>query len=296
VSGRLAAPALLATVALTIAQGGAALAHANYFRSSPAPNMRLDRAPDRVVVGFSEAPDPKQSGIDLLAPDGRTVASGAETTADPTEIAVALPALAPSTYLVAWHTVSAVDGDAAHGYFAFAVGPDTPSNGSVTQSADASGTHATLTVSPGRVGANEYRVHVTDATGGALANVTRVRLLITDLDRDLGTSTVLLPATGTDYAAIGMELGLAGRFSIQLEVRRRDVLDDLIYKLSAQVPTAVMPTATAPASATVIAAGSPTAAPASPSSTLPSWSWLIVPIAILIGAVGIWTLRRRATR
>jgi methionine-rich copper-binding protein CopC len=292
VNRRLPASALLAIVALTVAQGGAALAHANYFRSSPAPNARLGQAPDRVVIGFSEAPDPKQSGIDLLAQDGRTVASGAQVTADPTELALPLPALDPSTYLVVWHTVSAVDGDAAHGYFAFAVGPDVPASGSVTRIADASSTRATLTVSPGRVGANEYRVHVADSSGGPLANVTRVRLLISDLDRDLGTSVVVLPAAGPDYVAMGMELGLAGRFAIQVEVRRRDILDDLVYKMTLTVPSAITPSPTASATDTVVAAASPAAAPAGQTGWAPVWA-LALAAAVIIAVVGGLAIRRR---
>jgi methionine-rich copper-binding protein CopC len=289
---RIAAPALLAIVALTLAQGGAAFAHANYFRSSPAPNERLDRAPDRVLIGFSEAPNPKQSGIDLLAKDGHTVASGGQSTSDPTELALPLPALDPSTYLVAWHTVSAVDGDPAHGYFAFAVGPDSPATGSVTQAADVSGTHATVTVSPARVGSNEYRVHVTDGSGNALANVTRVRLLITDLDRDLGTSVVVLPAAGADYVTTGMDLGLAGHFNVQLEVRRRDILDDLVYKMTFTVPHPVgtaSPTASAPG--TPVAA--PSEAPAPSGGAFPIWVLFVAAGLVGLAAFGGWAARRR---
>ena len=292
-SRRIAASALLAIVALALAQGGAAFAHANYFRSSPMPNERLATAPDRILIGFSEAPDPKQSGIDLLAKDGHTVASGGQSTGDPTELALPLPALDPSTYLVAWHTVSAVDGDPAHGYFAFAVGPDSPATGSVTQAADASGTHATLTVSPARVGSNEYRLHVADGSGNPLANVTRVRLLITDLDRDLGTSVVVLPAAGADYVTTGMDLGLAGRFSVQLEVRRKDILDDLVYKMTFTVANVVATaTPTASASASEVAA-TPSEIPASSSGSLPTWVWVVVAGIIAIALFGAWAARRR---
>lgn len=291
---RSAAPALLAIVALTVAQGGAALAHANFFRSSPMPNERLATAPARILIGFSEAPDPKQSGIDLLARDGHIVASGTETTADPTELALTLPALDPSTYLVAWHSVSAVDGDPAHGYFAFAVGPDVPASGSMNQSADASGTHATLALSPGRVGSNEYRVHVTDGGGNPLANVTRVRLLVTDLDRDLGTSVVVLPAAGADYVATGMDLGLEGHFSVQLEVRRKDILDDLVYKMAFTVANVVpTPSPTASATSTAVAAASSTEAPSTSGGPTPIWVVGILAVIVVIVAVGGWAVRRR---
>jgi methionine-rich copper-binding protein CopC len=288
----LAAPTLATIVALTIAQGGAGLAHANYFRSVPAPNERLGTAPQRVLIAFSEAPDPKQSGIEVLSPDGRTVASGGEATADATELALALPSLPASTYVVAWKTVSAVDGDAAHGYFGFAVGADRPASGSLVQGADAAGTHATLAVTPGRVGANDYRVRVSDAGGGPLANVTRVRILFTDLDRDIGTSVVVLAASGTDYGATGMELGLAGRFSAQLEVRRKDILDDLVYKMTFAVSPATVASASPSASAAATAASSTTPAPVSSDGPAPQLGWAIAAAAIVI-ATGVWVVRRR---
>ena len=290
---RIAASALLAVVVLTVAQGGAAFAHANYFRSSPMPNERLASAPSRILIGFSEAPDPKQSGIDLLAKDGHTIASGGQSTGDPTELALPVPALDPSTYLVAWHTVSAVDGDPAHGYFAFAVGPDSPATGSVTQAADASGTHATLTVSPARVGSNEYRVHVADGGGNPLANVTRVRVLITDLDRDLGTSVVVLPAAGADFVTTGMDLGLAGRFSMQLEVRRKDILDDLVYKMTFTVANVVATATPTPSASGSEVAASPSETPASSSGSVPIWVWVVVAGVIPIALLGAWAARRR---
>jgi methionine-rich copper-binding protein CopC len=292
----LVAPTLLAIVVLTVAQGGAADAHANYARSTPAPNARLDAAPQRILIGFSEAPDPKQSGIDLLASDGRTVASGEMTTGDPTELALAVPPLDNATYLVAWHTVSAVDGDPAHGYFAFAVGPLVPSSGQVQLSADVSGTHLVLTIAPGKVGPNEYRVHVTDGGGAPLANVTRVRLRIQDLDRDLGTSLFELPATGSDYLATGMDLGLAGRFSVTVEVRRRDILDDLTYPFTVTVSVPTQASPSVAASPTSVAAESPTASPREAGGAPPLVALAIAAIVVvIIGGAGLVLLRRAWT-
>jgi methionine-rich copper-binding protein CopC len=279
-------------VALTIAQGGAASAHANFFRSVPAPNERLAQAPRQVVIGFSEALDPKQSGIDVMSPDGRTVATGAEATADPTELRLALPVLATSTYVAAWHTVSAVDGDAAHGYFGFAVGPDTPGTGVATLTADTSQTHATFEIAPGRVGTNAYRARVTDASGNALANVTRVRVLVMNLDRDIGTSVIVLPAAGGEYAAIGMDLGLEGRYALQLEVRRKDVLDDLIYRMSFTASRTVA-TATPGASSTPTAVTATSTDGARRDEPATGWLWLAAAGVVLVAGVAVWATRRR---
>lgn len=109
-------------MAFTIGASSAASAHANYVRSDPAPNAHLSTPPTRVLVGFSERVQLSGSGLTLLDRDGREVASDAQPTTDPTELALALPPLADGAYTVAWHTVSAEDGDSAKGYFAFEVG------------------------------------------------------------------------------------------------------------------------------------------------------------------------------
>jgi copper transport protein len=128
---------LLATaLAIASAVAGAvpASAHANYVRSTPAADARLVRPPTEIRVAFSEPPDPKGSQIQVLDDKGvrwdlaNTAASG-----EPNGLVVGLKPIGEGGYLVAWATVSSVDGHETKGSFAFVVGngplpslPDVP--------------------------------------------------------------------------------------------------------------------------------------------------------------------------
>ena len=284
--------ALLVTfvVALTIATGSAASAHANYSSSSPRPNERLARAPNRISVTFSEAPDPAKSGLDLISSDGRTIASGGSIAADPTTIALPLSTIDAGTYVVAWHTVSAADGDPARGYFAFAVGADLPASGTLHTDGEQTGVKVSLDVTPGRAGANGYRAIVTDTSGASLANVVRVRLRIESRERDLGVTFIELPAAAGAYAATGMELALAGRFGVTVEVRRRDILSDLMFPFELSVPlrTTTPPSATTVAPSAVLPSTTP--APRTPAVPL---GYVVVAGLIVLTAGAALVLRRR---
>lgn len=116
---------LAAALAIAGAAAGAtsASAHANYVRSNPAADARLVRPPTEVRVAFSEPPDPKGSTIQVVDDTGRrwdladTRASGEEN-----GLVVGLKPIGDGGYLVAWTTVSAVDGHETKGSFAFVVG------------------------------------------------------------------------------------------------------------------------------------------------------------------------------
>ena len=127
---------LAATLALAsfAAGGGIASAHANYVRSNPAADARLVRPPVEVRVQFSEPPDPKGSRIEVLDDQGRRWDQGDTAPSDePNGLKVGLKPIGDGGYLVAWTTVSAVDGHETKGSFAFVVGdgplpalPDVP--------------------------------------------------------------------------------------------------------------------------------------------------------------------------
>ena len=129
---------LLLATALAIAGAVAGAvpvsAHANYVRSNPAADARLVRPPAEVRVAFSEPPDPKGSEIQILDEQGRRWDLANTTTSDePNGLTVGLKPVGDGGYLVAWTTVSAVDGHQTKGSFAFVVGngplpslPDVP--------------------------------------------------------------------------------------------------------------------------------------------------------------------------
>ncbi len=114
----------LAVVAALVLAGGAAAAHANYVKSTPAADARLVRSPAEIRVTFSEPPDPRGSDIEVLDAtgvrrNGRDVTAAAD---EANTLRVSVPELPEGGYLVSWTARSTVDGHDTKGAFAFAVG------------------------------------------------------------------------------------------------------------------------------------------------------------------------------
>ena len=121
--GRFALAAVLALLWLAAA-GMPAGAHALLRESDPAAGSSVDRAPDRVVLTFTERPEPGLSSIRVLDSGGRQVERGqaALVQGSPVQLAVGLGDLGEGTYTVAWRVVSRDDGHVTDGAFAFGVG------------------------------------------------------------------------------------------------------------------------------------------------------------------------------
>ena len=121
--GRFALAAVLALLWLAAA-GMPAGAHALLRESDPAAGSSVDRAPDRVVLTFTERPEPGLSSIRVLDSGGRQVERGqaALVQGSPVQLAVGLGDLRDGTYTVAWRVVSRDDGHVTDGAFAFGVG------------------------------------------------------------------------------------------------------------------------------------------------------------------------------
>ncbi|HSO94045.1 MAG TPA: copper resistance protein CopC, partial [Candidatus Dormibacteraeota bacterium] len=120
---RFSAAALLACVAaLTLSV--TAEAHSLVRFSDPADGATLTHAPSLIFITFTEAPEPKLSHLAILDTAGHQVAEGPmlPVAGAPTAVSFAVPPLADGVYTVTWRTVSAIDGHAATGVFAFAVG------------------------------------------------------------------------------------------------------------------------------------------------------------------------------
>lgn len=277
-----------------MATGSAANAHANYARSDPAPNARLAAAPPRVVVGFAQKIVIASSGLALIAGDGRTVTDTSQPTADPSELVLPLPSLGDGVYTVAWWNVSAEDGDAAKGYFAFTVGTIPPPVGSgTTLKAPAQSNVATgLTVAPLRAGENSYALVVSGPSGGVVANVSRVRLRITPTDRDIGQSENILAGDGTTFRGSGLELPFAGRYRIDVQIRRSDTIDDLTFGYDVTVPAAPP----SPSPATPVPGSPTTPAVTAPVTDLVPVETIVVGVVLGILAVvaAVLLARRRA--
>lgn len=99
-------------------------AHALLEDSRPADGATVDRAPNEVVLSFSEEPDPKLSTVKVLDAAGADVTGGPAEPApgNPDTLRATVGELQQGTYTVAWRVVSQVDGHVTAGAFAFGVG------------------------------------------------------------------------------------------------------------------------------------------------------------------------------
>ncbi len=117
-------PSALVALAL-LAIPAAAFAHASPVSYLPAASAELERAPDLVVIRFSERAEPAASDIAVYGPNG-AIHAGKTTVdpADPRSISVALGDAGTGTYTVSWQTVSADDGHFTKGAYSFFVGTE----------------------------------------------------------------------------------------------------------------------------------------------------------------------------
>src|SRR5436309_2545847 len=99
-----------------------ALSHAFLDEAAPLVGGTVSGPPKEIRLSFSEAIEPRFSGIDLVTEDGRTIATS-QAAVDPgndRQLVLALPPLAPGRYRVRWHVVS-VDTHRTEGEYSFAV-------------------------------------------------------------------------------------------------------------------------------------------------------------------------------
>ena len=105
-------------------------AHALLVSSTPADNASLASSPQRLLLTFSENPDPKLSHVGILDSGAHAVAglSGLQVVpGNPLQLQVTLSRPLPhGWYTVTWQTVSALDGHYANGVFVFGVGMAPP--------------------------------------------------------------------------------------------------------------------------------------------------------------------------
>lgn len=104
---------------LTLALAAVAHAHTELAATTPADGSRVAATPEQLTLRFS-APV-TLTMLAVRAADGSSPTLGALPTAPSTSFAVAVPTLAPGTYVVAWRALSA-DTHVVRGEFTFSVG------------------------------------------------------------------------------------------------------------------------------------------------------------------------------
>jgi len=125
---RLIVVAALAGTALLLA-APAAGAHALLRSSDPASGASVGKAPAKVTLNFTEAPDPALSSVHVLDSTGKAVEQGRAHAVPgrPLALEVAVGQLGNGAYTVSWRVVSRSDGHLTAGAFAFGVGVQAPS-------------------------------------------------------------------------------------------------------------------------------------------------------------------------
>lgn len=118
--------ALLVALALGFGLAGTAMAHAKRVSSAPEAGARLDKAPAKVTVVFSEeiSAKPEQSFLRVADAGGKQVAAGKLDTADLDRktLSAALPSgLGDGVYTVTWQVLTTDDNAATRGSFSFGV-------------------------------------------------------------------------------------------------------------------------------------------------------------------------------
>jgi copper transport protein len=118
---RVAAIAVIAAVIIGVDHRAGA--HSGLRFSSPLDGATLGDAPTRVQLTFVEAPEPSLSTIRVVDTSGKAYhgARPEPVAGDPLSLAVSLSPLGKGVYIVHWRAVSAVDGHASAGAFAFGV-------------------------------------------------------------------------------------------------------------------------------------------------------------------------------
>jgi copper transport protein len=115
---------LLLLMSLLFLVPGRAMAHAHLVRADLAPDGHLHVPAGTVHFWFDEAINPSVSKIIIKDSAGRQVNTdtGHANAADPEELDVTIPALAPGQYTVLWTSDSAQDGHILSGFYVFTAG------------------------------------------------------------------------------------------------------------------------------------------------------------------------------
>jgi hypothetical protein len=102
----------------------AARAHAFLDHAVPPVGSTVSASPPEIRLYFSEAIEPRFSGIELTSIDGRPVKTGPSTVdpRDQMQFVLPVPALPSGRYKVTWHVVS-VDTHPTQGDFTFEIKP-----------------------------------------------------------------------------------------------------------------------------------------------------------------------------
>ncbi len=127
---------IAAACAVLLAAAPPTWAHASLSSSDPAANSSSPASPSRILLTFTEPPDPKLSLVKVVdASGGPAPGVGAARAVPGQSLQLVVPVSQPlpkGVYTVNWRSVSSTDGHVEYGAFAFGVGA-VPTQGSVVR-------------------------------------------------------------------------------------------------------------------------------------------------------------------
>jgi len=119
---RLVVAASIVVLAL-VGMTSVAWAHADLLSSDPASGSTVQTAPTRLVLNYSEEPDPQLSQVELLNSSGASVDTGSPSLQGQKTLVVPITGDMPDgVYTVSWSAVSVDDGHTTTDSFSFGVG------------------------------------------------------------------------------------------------------------------------------------------------------------------------------
>ena len=229
-----------------------AYGHANPVSYSPSANavfisqqQENESLPDKVVILFSERPEPKVSYIHVTNSKNERVDNNdfKITGKNDREATVTLDTskLSNGVYTVSWLVLSRDDGHITKGSYVFNIqSPQQQqssqqgmiltgqqNNGNIfSESSTVDNVNVTLKITPFYVGQNIFNVTLTDQSGTFPTNIRNVILSFTNKDVGIGPIVATINKTGEGkFAAQGNYLSQPGNWDIKVTAQRSGAYD-----------------------------------------------------------------------
>jgi methionine-rich copper-binding protein CopC/nitrogen fixation protein FixH len=243
-----------------------AYGHANPVSYSPSANAVIisqqqenESLPDKVVILFSERPEPKVSYIHVTNSKNERVDNNdfKITGKNDREATVTLDTskLSNGVYTVSWLVLSRDDGHITKGSYVFNIQSlqqqqssqqgmiltGQQNNGNIfTESSTVDNVNVTLKITPFYVGQNTFNVTLTDQSGTFPTNIRNVILSFTNQDVGIGPIVATLNKTGEGkFAAQGNYLSQPGNWDIKVTAQRSGAYDlNHTFESLAKAPSA----------------------------------------------------------
>lgn len=217
--------------------------HANPTSYTPQSNSVVGEngtLPEKVVISYTERPEPKASYIRVTNSENERVDKNdyGVSSNNPRESSISMDTskLEPGIYTVSWLALSMDDGHITKGSYVFTV--STGSNGTASDIEDVTGNNftnsaiidnvnLTYEISPFYSGINNnFTVTLSDSDGKAPTNIKTVFLIFSNKQAGLGPISAELAKVGEgEYSGSGGYLSQPGEWEVKITVQRTEAYD-----------------------------------------------------------------------